>query len=407
MAELRKGRLVVVLGMHRSGTSLITRSLQLLGVGLGNDLHPAGFDNPKGFWEDRECLEINNRLLAHLGSAYDRLDNALAEIQPDPQIEELRLTAIQLISRKLTENNGIWGFKDPRTCRLLVFWREVFLALGCEVNFVFAVRNPASVAASLATRNNIPAEKAYFLWLQHVLPPLDFMKDKPRVVVDYDEFLDDPWAQLVRISDKLDLPLPDRQSASVVEFETDFLRRELRHARFSEADLATDKRASSIVGHTYDLLRRLATDQLSLNDPVVQATSREFIEGLNSVSPAFEYINVLEDERIILFQSVAERDGQITSLKQTVAERDGQITSLKQTVAERDGQITSLKQTVSDRDANLAVCERNISGLKIQVMESDKLISENEATLNVIYSSLSWRLTRPLRFFKRLVCQAK
>jgi hypothetical protein len=104
---------------------------------------------------------------------------------------------------------------------------------------------------------------------------------------------------------------------------------------------------------------------------------------------------------------VAERDGQITSLKQTVAERDGQITSLKQTVAERDGQITSLKQTVSDRDANLAVCERNISGLKIQVMESDKLISENEATLNVIYSSLSWRLTRPLRFFKRLVCQAK
>ena len=64
--KVNQQRLIVVLGMHRSGTSAITKSLELLGVGLGSELHPAGFDNPKGFWEDRDCLEINERLLKHL-----------------------------------------------------------------------------------------------------------------------------------------------------------------------------------------------------------------------------------------------------------------------------------------------------------------------------------------------------
>src|SRR5690606_31349437 len=127
------------------------------------------------------------------------------QVQTDSRISELRLKATQLITRKLSENNGTWGFKDPRTCRLLDFWREVFLALACEVNFIIAVRNPVSVVASLAKRNNLPAEKAYFLWLQHVLPTFGFMTYAPKVVVDYDELLANPWLQIVRISDKLGL----------------------------------------------------------------------------------------------------------------------------------------------------------------------------------------------------------
>lgn len=58
-----KRRLIVVLGMHRSGTSAVTKSLELMGVGLGDNLSPAGFANPKGFWEDRVCIQINGRFL--------------------------------------------------------------------------------------------------------------------------------------------------------------------------------------------------------------------------------------------------------------------------------------------------------------------------------------------------------
>ena len=119
-------RLIVVLGMHRSGTSVITRSLQLLGVGLGDNLHPAGFDNPKGFWEDRECLVINEELLSHFDSAYDRLDLAWDSMKVDPFFNTLKNNAVELIKRKLNENNGLWGFKDPRTCRVVYFFDVVF-----------------------------------------------------------------------------------------------------------------------------------------------------------------------------------------------------------------------------------------------------------------------------------------
>ena len=126
MKQEQKDRIIVVLGMHRSGTSAITYSLKLLGVGLGDNLHPAGFDNPKGFWEDRDCLEINEKLLSQFGSAIYRFDFAWECSWDDVSIKALKSEAKQLVSRKLTENKGLWGFKDPRTCRLLSFLAQGF-----------------------------------------------------------------------------------------------------------------------------------------------------------------------------------------------------------------------------------------------------------------------------------------
>ena len=358
-----KKRLIVVLGMHRSGTSAITKSLELLGVGLGNDLHPAGSDNPKGFWEDQGCIDINDELLEHLGSAYDRLDLAWADIPTDSRVNELKLKAIQIVSHKLKENNGVWGVKDPRTCRLLFFWNNVFSELECEVSFVMAIRNPASVAASLVARQNMSAEKAYFLWLQHVLPPLSFMKSARRVVVDFDELLENPYLQLVRISDKLGLPLPDRQNSLVRDFENNFLDKGLVHTYFTSSELTLDSRASTLVAATYSLLNSIANDKESLESSDVEARIVELNNSLGAISPAFDYINELEDNRMDLWQAVTERDEQIDSLNQAVTERDEQIDSLNQAVTERDEQVISF------------VAERKH-----------------------IFDSTSWKVTKPLRF---------
>ena len=229
-------KVIVVLGMHRSGTSAITRSLELLGVGLGDNLHPAGFDNPKGFWEDLECLEINEELLCHLGSAYDRLDLAWERVKSDPFINTLNEKAKQLVIRKLSENNGLWGFKDPRTCRLLSFWQGVFNFVGCETNYVIVLRNPLSIASSLAKRNRIPFEKSYFLWLQHMLPAVLGSAGSPRLLIDYDLFMDAPIEQITKISENLYLPMVDSDSSAVREYQNNFLDDGLRHSRFSLKD---------------------------------------------------------------------------------------------------------------------------------------------------------------------------
>jgi len=432
MSTLVKQRLFVVLGMHRSGTSAITKSLELLGVGLGVNLYPAGFDNPKGFWEDRECLEINDMLLSHLDSAYDRLGLAWPDIHADSKVSALKLRATQLIKHKFEENNNVWGFKDPRTCRLLCFWSDVFQALKCEVNFIIAVRNPASVAASLAARNGIAAEKAYFLWLQHVLPSLSAMPDVPRVVVDYDEFLANPYAQLTRISENLRLQLPDHHSPIMENFENNFLDSGLRHSSFSAAELALDDRASPLVIATYSLLQRLAKDKSSLDSLDVQQTIGELNTRLADASPVFEYINSLELEKNGLLHLATERDGQIvnlnqaltdresqitsfnqalteresqiTSFNQALTERESQITSLNQALTERESQITSLNQALTERESQitrlnqaLTECENQITGLRQTIKAHDAEISALRHHLKEIMVSRSWRITKPLR----------
>lgn len=390
-------RLIVVLGMHRSGTSAITKSLELLGVGLGDDLYPAESCNPKGFWENQECIEINNKLLGHLGSAYDRLGFAWDEIQTDSQVSELKLMAIQLISRNLIENNGIWGFKDPRTCRLLGFWNEVFSALECEVNFVIAVRNPASVAASLATRDGIPPEKIYFLWLQHVLPSISFTKVIRRIVVDYDELLANPYSQIARISAKLGLPLPDRQSPLVRDYENNFLESDLRHTSFTEAELALDSRASKMVAATYNLLHRLAKDQDSLESPRIQDALDDLNARLRDVSPAFDYINHLEDERLGLLKKVAERGGQVASLNgqvaNLVAERNSLLNSMSWKITKplryvRRGLVNKLRQA-PHKDISLPKgylgLERSVEFSQPDIIWIEKMLSHSNEVVSVLH----------------------
>ncbi len=381
MSLIEKRRLFVVLGMHRSGTSAITKSLELLGIGLGSDLHPAGFDNPKGFWEDRECIEINDVLLGHLGSAYDQLGLAWSEIYLDSQVSALRLRATQHIRRKLEENNNVWGFKDPRTCRLLCFWGEVFQALKCEVNFILAIRNPASVATSLAIRNGIPAEKSYFLWLQHVLPSLTVMPDVPRIVVDYDEFIDHPYTQLSRIATCLGLELPDGQSPTVKDFANNFLESALRHSRFSEEELELDNRASALAVQVYGLLQQLATDQTSIDSTDVQKALEKFNLRLKDAEPIFKYTSSLENEKTCLLRLVDNRNNQVDSLQHIVAERDANISNLNQVMIDRTNELQTYRMQADEFVRQIKVVQEELIAARESISSLNQMIAERNAQI--------------------------
>lgn len=142
-------QIVVVLGMHRSGTSAITRGLEVLGINLGDRLLPAESENnEKGFWEDIDITAFNVDLLAAMGHDW----HTLAPIRPDEfhsePIASLKLRAAQLLRNKLTETDW-FGVKDPRMARLMPFWQTVFNHLQLNVSYVIACRNPMNVARSL------------------------------------------------------------------------------------------------------------------------------------------------------------------------------------------------------------------------------------------------------------------
>lgn len=143
---------VMVVGMHRSGTSFLTGSLQQAGLELGK--HSAW--NPHNLKGNRENLEIvafHDALLTARGCAWDNPPAQHLKWTPEEQSQAARLIA---------DYNGVarWGFKDPRTLLVVEGWLELIP----DLKFVGIFRHPVAVAQSLEARGGMPQEQALKLW---------------------------------------------------------------------------------------------------------------------------------------------------------------------------------------------------------------------------------------------------
>ena len=109
--------------MHRSGTSAIARGLGALSVYLGNDFLDAQPENPTGYWEDKGIVALNERLLGALGLKWDDTSAIDRRAFERRRVRALRRDAIRYLNRTFT-STPLWGFKDPRTIRVLPFWQR-------------------------------------------------------------------------------------------------------------------------------------------------------------------------------------------------------------------------------------------------------------------------------------------
>ena len=116
------GPVILVIGMHRSGTSAVTRVLNLLGIELGGSLLPSADDNARGFWEHQDAVLINERLLSALGRNWFDLRELPHGWLSTPAASEAKLQLKELFTREFG-GPVIWAVKDPRICRLLPLWR--------------------------------------------------------------------------------------------------------------------------------------------------------------------------------------------------------------------------------------------------------------------------------------------
>jgi hypothetical protein len=145
MSEARPWVMVTILGVGRSGTSAITRGMQAIGIDLGDNLRPGSGKNPTGFFEDNDFLKISRRLKRTLGVRADSV-RLLDEREYDlPVIKQIEDDCVAMIKRRFS-NSPIWGYKYARTSRFLPFFERVFARCGVEARYVYAVRNPLSVA---------------------------------------------------------------------------------------------------------------------------------------------------------------------------------------------------------------------------------------------------------------------
>ncbi|MGO8677455.1 MAG: glycoside hydrolase family 99-like domain-containing protein [Limisphaerales bacterium] len=250
----RNKRVVVVLGMHRSGTSLLTSLLAEAGVDLGEKLIPGDANNEAGYWEQAEINRTQDRLLHQLRKSWA----GPAWMNPLPldwrQLgagERLRFSEelSAIVRQEMSKAKGIWGFKDPRTTRLLPLWKEVFAGLGVEPDYILAIRNPADVAASVVKRDKVTTSHAEMLWLLHNLDGIREAGDQLRLVTSYDRWFTHPQEQARAVTRALNLPPPANED-QFIEALRQRIRPDLRHWQ--------TQRAFSVpfVAETYRLLEQ-------------------------------------------------------------------------------------------------------------------------------------------------------
>ena len=198
-------RVVVVLGMHRSGTSALARMLSVLGVALPKTPMGPSRGNEHGHWGESDPIRwLHEELLRAAGSSWDDVSPFPASWLDTNAADGYRA---QLVSLLLDEYPGSDTFvvKDPRISRFVPFWTRVLDDLGVDAGYLLALRNPLEVAASLAHRNGFGHSKTLLLWLRHTLDAERETREQRRVLVSYAGLLRDWRATADEISSRLDL----------------------------------------------------------------------------------------------------------------------------------------------------------------------------------------------------------
>ncbi|MFC0442669.1 glycosyltransferase [Aeromonas media] len=219
-------KLLVVLGMHRSGTSLLSRSLAVLGASHGAAANHAAADNPKGFWEDADVVAFNDGLLADLGLGWFDVTKISSDLFLGDHWQSKRAEAKALMIAKLVDTH-VFALKDPRLCRLLPFWRPIWEELELDVRYLLCLREPEGVMQSLKHRNQFAPGYAAALWFRYTSDALVHLdQNNPALLLTYEKMLLEPQASLRLAADhcgaKIDTKARD-------EFVDTFISPDLNH----------------------------------------------------------------------------------------------------------------------------------------------------------------------------------
>jgi hypothetical protein len=198
---------LLVLGVSRSGTSLVTRVLHTLGAGLPADLVGATHGNPLGHWEPRALVAINEAILSKLDRRWD-------DPRPIPEAWFRGREAYGFIQRIMAEVASGFGHspllivKDPRICRLLPLYLEAFDILDIEPLVILQVRPMAAVARSLADRDELDPRHSELLWLRSLVEAEWYSRCCTRVWVSFEQIIADWRASVQRIGTTLGVTWP-------------------------------------------------------------------------------------------------------------------------------------------------------------------------------------------------------
>ena len=416
---------IIVLGMHRSGTSATTGLLGMLGVELGTRLMPPGPDNPKGFWENLDAVQINERLLADLDRRWDdprKMPEGWLQSAP---AEAARHAIGALLDAEFSRAK-LWAVKDPRLSRCVDVWTELLVERGIRPVFLLVARHPEEVAASLQHRSSELPAVARLLWLRHVIDAEQATRGHARCLITYESLLADWQGCLAGIERELGVawPCDPHERASAIDA---FLDSGGRH--YAHAGPEPDEVLAQLAGRVY---RQLAS---TTGTPAAWSAITELdaslTRSLGKLEPLIEGLAQArmaaarrgDQQRARLEDELAERsawalalDRQYASL---VAEHeqmaawakslDAELVTVRAqhatTVADHEQAVAwaqSLDRQLADRTTQMQTLqdEQRRTAVQRDILAGELAALRHEQ--DMLLQSRSWRITRPLRVMGRL-----
>jgi hypothetical protein len=352
-------RLFAVVGMHRSGTSLLTRLINIAGVDLGPDeaLLDAQPDNPRGFWENSDVRELHDALLVRLGGRWWNPPVLADGWELAPELDEYRMRAAAFAAG-MRAASEVAAWKDPRGSLLLPLWQA---ATDVDATLI-AIRHPAAVASSLQERQGFAPELAADLWLRYTVAARRASPDG--LLVGYDELVDNVEDTLQRIVTHLELKLPDGRVVEAAHREVDA---SLRH----HADIAVPD--GPVMAEAVSLFELLTSG----------VEPGRILDGLHQRWLLGSERDALIAERDRLADSRDRLSSERAALLQRLRDQQRETDRLWSEIERRNETVGSLRDRLADLDSSVARLEDELTELR----------RESEA----MRSSTSWRVTAPLR----------
>lgn len=373
---MEKNKILIVLGMHRSGTSAIAGMLKHLGVRFGRHLMPAmpGI-NDKGFYEDLKIVQRNEAILA-------QLDRQWLDFSPMPNdwwqmsIMQQHQQAIQQLIQWYADH-GLAGFKDPRLCRLLPLWLNAFTAQNVTPHFIIMLRDPDEVASSLRRRDAMDSGAAYGLWLSYMLAAEQHTRPYPRTFIGYSRLLTD-WRSVVRdIDDAFGVAWP-ADPDSIGDTLDDFVDSRLNH-HVSDRSVQVDTVMS-------DGLRDQAKQLFSAMQvadwqacSAVQASFAQTIQEMSPILPFYTRIQLLLSEKKSLGRDLQAEKNNATA---QIEYRDTLLQQMQAALqAEKHNAVAQIeyRDALSQRTQADLQAEKNNAVAQIEYR--DALLEQTQAAL--------------------------
>lgn len=276
-------KLVIILGMHRSGTSVVTQICQHMGAYLGeeNELMAATNDNQDGYFENTEISNINDDIL----HACEREWYSLRTVE----LEKDRLPVIHAKDelknkiKRLFEKNNVVAVKDPRIAVLLPIWEEVLKELGVITEYIWVLRNPLEVCESLRRRNGFCRKHSLLLWIHYNLSIVKFLENKDYLLINYNNIRSD-FKALKPLSDFFCVEYDD----DLYEKVETIIKQSFVHSRYSEREICSIK--DELVSELYFMITR---NKIKKED--IQLLEEKYIRETDKIKSRYIDCEIFED----------------------------------------------------------------------------------------------------------------